>query len=131
MLVLDNRTDKVLLSRNAGQSHSIASLTKLQAALVFLDRGLKLEQGTVINRDDWKVALDGCRTRLELKWTYRNLDLLHAALMSSDNRAVSALARATGLQVQRPGPGHERAGPPGRAQADALHRARSASSPAT
>jgi D-alanyl-D-alanine endopeptidase (penicillin-binding protein 7) len=95
--VLDNKTGKVLLSRNADQVRSIASLTKLQAALVFMDRGLALEKGTVINRDDWKVALDGCRTRLELKWTYRNLDLLHAALMSSDNRAVSALGRAAGL----------------------------------
>ena len=99
VLVIDNRTDKVLLSRNASAVRSIASLTKLQAALVLLDRGLKLGEGTVITRDDWKVALDGCRTRLELKWTYRNLDLLHAALMSSDNRAVSALARASGLNA--------------------------------
>lgn len=99
MLVIDNRTDKVLLSRNANEVRSLASLTKLQAALVFLDRNLKLDEGTVINRDDWKVALDGCRTRLELKWTYRNSDLLHAALMSSDNRAISALGRATGLSA--------------------------------
>jgi serine-type D-Ala-D-Ala endopeptidase (penicillin-binding protein 7) len=97
VLVIDNRTDKVLLGRNAAEVRSMASLTKLMAALVFMDRGLKLGEGTVINRDDWKVALDGCRTRLELKWTYRNLDLLHAALMASDNRAVSALSRATGL----------------------------------
>jgi serine-type D-Ala-D-Ala endopeptidase (penicillin-binding protein 7) len=87
----------MLLGRNAQEVRSIASLTKLMAALVYLDRGLKLEEGTVVNRDDWKVALDGCRTRLELKWTYRNLDLLHAAMMASDNRAISALARAVGL----------------------------------
>jgi D-alanyl-D-alanine endopeptidase (penicillin-binding protein 7) len=97
VLVLDNKSGKVLLARNAEQVRSIASLTKVMAALVFLDRGLKLEKGTEINRDDWKVALDGCRTRLELKWTYKNLDLLHAALMASDNRAVSALGRAVGL----------------------------------
>jgi serine-type D-Ala-D-Ala endopeptidase (penicillin-binding protein 7) len=96
VLVLD-KTGKALLARNADEVRSIASLTKLMAALVFIDRGLKLDEGTIINRDDWKVALDGCRTRLELKWTYRNLDLLHAALMSSDNRAVSALARAVNL----------------------------------
>lgn len=96
VLVLD-KTGKALLSRNSDEVRPIASLTKLMATLVFFDRGLKLDKGTVINRDDWKVALDGCRTRLELKWTYRNLDLLHAALMSSDNRAVSALGRAVGL----------------------------------
>jgi serine-type D-Ala-D-Ala endopeptidase (penicillin-binding protein 7) len=99
VLVLDNKSGNPLLARNANEVRSIASLTKLQATLVFLDRGLKLDQGTEINRDDWKVALDGCRTRLELKWTYRNRDLLHAALMASDNRAVSALGRAAGLNA--------------------------------
>lgn len=97
VLVIDNKTGRTLLARNADQVRSIASLTKVMGALVFLDRGLKLDKGTEINRDDWKVALDGCRTRLELKWTYRNQDLLHAALMASDNRAVSALGRAVGL----------------------------------
>jgi D-alanyl-D-alanine endopeptidase (penicillin-binding protein 7) len=97
--VTDQKSGKVLLQQNADQVRSIASLTKLQAALVVTDRGLKLEEGTVISRDDWKVALGGCRTRLELKWTYRNRDLLGAALMSSDNRAVSALGRAVGLHA--------------------------------
>jgi len=97
VLVLDVKTGKPVLARNATDVRSIASLTKVMAALVFIDRGLKLDQGTVINRDDWKVALEGCRTRLELNWTYRNRDLLRAALMSSDNRAVSALGRAVGL----------------------------------
>lgn len=99
VLVLHNKTGKVLLARSANQERSIASLTKLQAALVFIGRGLKLDEGTVINREDWKVALNGCRTRLELKWTYSNRDLLHAALMASDNRAISALGRAVGLHA--------------------------------
>ncbi len=99
VLVLKNKTGKALLARNANEVRSIASLTKLMAALVFIDRGLKLDKGTVITREDWKVALKGCRTRLELKWTYRNRDLLHAALMASDNRAVSALGRAVGLHA--------------------------------
>jgi D-alanyl-D-alanine endopeptidase (penicillin-binding protein 7) len=99
VLVLHNATGKVLLARNASQVRPVASLTKLVAALVVRAKGLKLEQGTVINREDWKVARDGARTRLELKWTYRNRDLLHAALMSSDNRATSALGRAVGLNA--------------------------------
>jgi serine-type D-Ala-D-Ala endopeptidase (penicillin-binding protein 7) len=99
VLVLNNKSGKVLLDRQANAVRSIASLTKLQAALVFMDRGLKLEEGTVITRDDWKVALNGCRTRLELNWTYSNGDLLHAALMASDNRSVSALGRAVGLSA--------------------------------
>ena len=97
VFVINNTSRQILLGRHLNEQHSIASLTKLQAALVFIDRGLKLDQGTVVTRDDWKVALQGCRTRLELNWTYRNLDLLHALLMASDNRAVSALGRAVGL----------------------------------
>ena len=98
-LVLDTKTGKVLLARNATDVRSIASLTKLQAALVVMDKGLKLDQGTAISRDDHKVAVKGCRTRLELKWIYKNRDLLHAALLASDNRAVSALGRAVGLHA--------------------------------
>ena len=99
VLVLDVETGKVLLARNATDIRSIASLTKLQAALVVMDKGLKLDEGTAISRDDHKVAVKGCRTRLELKWIYKNRDLLHAALMASDNRAVSALGRAVGLHA--------------------------------
>lgn len=99
VLVLDTKTGKPLLARKANDVRSIASLTKLMATLVVVERGLKLDQGTQISRKDWKVALQGCRTRLELKWTYRNRDLLHAALMASDNRAVSALGRAVGLHA--------------------------------
>ena len=99
VLVLDTKTGKALLARRATEVRSIASLTKLQAALVMMDKGLKLDEGTTITRDDHKVAVKGCRTRLELKWIYSNRDLLHAALLASDNRAVSALGRAVGLHA--------------------------------
>ncbi len=46
---------------------------------------------------DWKVAEGGCRTRLRVGRSYRNIDLLYAAILSSDNRAVPALGRAAGL----------------------------------
>lgn len=99
VLVVHNSSGNVLLARNADSVRPIASLTKLVAVLVARSRGLKLDSGTEINREDWKVALDGARTRLELKWTYRNRDLLHAALLASDNRAISALGRAVGFSA--------------------------------
>lgn len=99
VLVLHNKTGKALLSRQASQVRSIASLTKLQAALVVRRQGIALKKGTRITRADHKVALRGARTRLELKWVYRNSDLLHAALMASDNRATSALGRAVKLDA--------------------------------
>src|SRR3989339_644094 len=99
VLAIRAKDGKALISKNASEVRSIASISKVMASLVFVERGLKIEDGTVINREDWGVALDGCRTRLELKWTYRNHDLIHAALLASDNRAVSALGRAVGLNA--------------------------------
>lgn len=100
-LVLHNKTGKVLLSKNASDVRSIASLTKLQAALVVRRKGIDLSKkgAMVINRDDHRVAVKGARTRLELNWTYYNLDLMHAALIASDNRATSALGRAVKLSA--------------------------------
>ncbi|MBK8481468.1 MAG: D-alanyl-D-alanine carboxypeptidase [Proteobacteria bacterium] len=99
VLVLKTSTGEVLLARRPHELRSIASLTKLAAALVVRRHGLQLKAGTTIDRQDWQVALGGARTRLELNWTYRNQDLLYAALLSSDNRAVSALGRAVGLDA--------------------------------
>jgi D-alanyl-D-alanine endopeptidase (penicillin-binding protein 7) len=99
-LVVGAESGKVYLAHEADEVRGIASITKLMAALVVMDRELALDEGTVINRQDWRVALEGSRSRLELKWTYRNRDLLRAALISSDNRATSALGRAVGLSAE-------------------------------
>ena len=99
VLVLGNESGKEYISRRADELRPLASLTKLMAALLVMERKLDLDGTTVINREDWKVALRGARSRLELKWTYRNRDLLYAALLSSDNRATSALGRAVGLNA--------------------------------
>jgi len=100
VLALQLSSGAVLLGRRIHERRSIASLTKVAATLVIRRHGLRPQAGTVIDRADWQVALGGARTRLELNWTYRNLDLLHAALLSSDNRAVSALGRAVGLDAK-------------------------------
>jgi D-alanyl-D-alanine endopeptidase (penicillin-binding protein 7) len=76
---------------------SIASISKLMAMMVVLDRGLDLDKTTVIVDDDRKLAVRGARSRLPVGLTFTNRDLLHAALMASDNRAVPALGRAVGL----------------------------------
>ena len=99
VLVLHNPSGKALFARGANQVRSIASLTKVPVALVVRRRGLELDAGTMITREDHRAALGGARTRLELKWTYRNRDLLRASLMASDNRATSALGRAVGLHA--------------------------------
>jgi D-alanyl-D-alanine endopeptidase (penicillin-binding protein 7) len=100
VLALHSDSGTVLLSRNATEQRAIASLTKLVAALVVREKGLPLDGAMTLNRADYRVALGGARTRLELEWSYHNRDLLRAALMSSDNRAVSALGRAVNLDAE-------------------------------
>jgi D-alanyl-D-alanine endopeptidase (penicillin-binding protein 7) len=99
-LAFHHASGKALYSRDPQAVRSIASLTKIVAAMVFRRRNLALDEGTMITRADHRVALGGARTRIQLRWTYRNRDLLRAALMASDNRAISALGRAVGLDAR-------------------------------
>lgn len=77
----------------------IASISKLAAVLVAMDRGLALEDLTVITQADADVAKGGARSRLLTGMTVSNLDLLHAGLLGSDNRAIAAMGRAVGLSA--------------------------------
>jgi len=90
-----------LYSKNADAVRPIASISKLMAVLVVMDRGLKLEGTTVITKDDKKVAWKGARSRLLEGMEMTNRDLLHAALIASDNRAIPALGRAVGLAPEQ------------------------------
>ncbi|MBU1382934.1 serine hydrolase [Myxococcota bacterium] len=89
----------VLSERNADDVRSIASLSKLVATLVVVEEGLKLDAVTTMIESDWKIAAGGSRTRLKRGKSYTNRDLLHAALLGSDNRAIPALGRAVGLNA--------------------------------
>ena len=96
-VVLDMEKGEELFAKNADEVRSIASISKLMAMMVVLDRGLDLDKTTVIVDDDRKLAVRGARSRLPVGLSFTNRDLLHAALMASDNRAVPALGRAVGL----------------------------------
>jgi serine-type D-Ala-D-Ala endopeptidase (penicillin-binding protein 7) len=99
MVSFDGR--KVFHQRNASKVRSIASLSKLMAVLVVMDRKLKLDGITTISSVDVKVGSGGCRTRLLKGMKVHNKDLLYAALLASDNRSVSALGRAAGLTTRQ------------------------------
>lgn len=88
---------KVLYQKDATEVRSIASLSKLMAVLVVVDKGLKLDDVVVMTQTDAQVASGGCRTRLLKGMKVKAQDLLHAALLASDNRAIPALGRAVGL----------------------------------
>lgn len=95
------RDRRVWYSYNADRVRSVASLSKLMAVLVVVERHLKLEGVTVLSKVDRNVASGGCRSRLRIGARYRNIDLLHAALLGSDNAAVSALGRAVSLDTSQ------------------------------
>lgn len=96
-LVVDLDSGQEIFSRKPDQVRAIASISKLAAAMVVMDRGLELEGLTTIKRVDLEVARGGAPSRLPEGMTLSNRDLLHAAMLGSDNRAVAALGRAVGL----------------------------------
>ncbi|MDI3514635.1 MAG: D-alanyl-D-alanine endopeptidase [Gammaproteobacteria bacterium] len=90
--VINQNTGEVLLERNGSAVLPIASITKLMTAMVVLDSGLGLSEQLVITEGDID-RLKGTGSRLSLGTTLTREDMLHLALMSSENRAASALAR--------------------------------------
>lgn len=96
-LVVDLDTGQELFSRKPDSPRAIASLSKLAAVLTVLDRQLDLEGLTTMKKVDSEVARGGARSRLLEGMILSNRDLLHAAMLGSDNRAISALGRAVGL----------------------------------
>jgi D-alanyl-D-alanine endopeptidase (penicillin-binding protein 7) len=95
-IVADLKTGEVLYSRAADQIRPVASLSKLLAALVLSESGLDLDAAQTVTREDKNCVRRGAPTRLRVGSTYTHWDLLHAALLVSDNVAVVALGRSMG-----------------------------------
>jgi D-alanyl-D-alanine endopeptidase (penicillin-binding protein 7) len=95
-LVIDEAGHAVF-GKNPDKERPIASISKLAATLVVAEKGVELEGLSTINKNDIEVAKGGARSRLLEGMTLSNRDLLHSALMGSDNRAIPALGRAVKL----------------------------------
>ena len=90
VLIVDQKDSSVLYSRNSDVAAPIASITKLMTALVVLDAKQPLNQSIRIgeaDRDFPKSAF----SRLTVGTSLTRGDLMHVALMSSENRAAHAL----------------------------------------
>lgn len=92
VLVLDRSTGEVLYSRHANQARPIASITKLMTALVVLDGRQPLDEVITITEQD-RARTHGNASRLAVGTKLTRRELLHLALMSSENRAAQALGR--------------------------------------
>lgn len=91
-LVVDQHSAEVLFEKNAEVALPIASLTKLMTALVVVEARQDLDEVLEITADDIdREKNSGSRLRVGTQMT--RAEMLHLALMSSENRAASALGR--------------------------------------
>lgn len=91
-LVVDQDTNEVLLSKNEQAVLPIASLTKLMTGLLISEAKLPADEMITITQADVDTE-KGSTSRLRVGSALSRGELLHLALMSSENRAAHALGR--------------------------------------
>ena len=91
-IVYDPETNQVLWEENSQSQRSIASITKVMTATVFLENDPALTQPVTIARSD---VYQASTTHLHANDKVTTDDLLHLLLIASDNAAARALARVS------------------------------------
>ena len=91
-MVFDAASGRVLYAKNADASVPIASITKLMTAMVVIDGTLPMDEMLSITTDDVD-RLKMSYSRLRVGTRQSRKEMLWLALMSSENRAASALGR--------------------------------------
>ena len=91
-LVIDQDTNEVLFSKNPGAVLPIASITKLMTGLGVSEAGLSMAEQLTITQDDVDTE-KGSGSRLAVGTQLTRGEMMHLALMSSENRAANALGR--------------------------------------
>jgi D-alanyl-D-alanine endopeptidase (penicillin-binding protein 7) len=90
--VMDQESSEVLFEKNAGVALPIASITKLMTGLVVVRAQQDMQQMLTVTEDD--VDRDKfTHSRLQVGARLSRGEMLHLALMSSENRAAAALGR--------------------------------------
>lgn len=92
VLILDPATSEVLFQKRPDAVMPIASLTKLMTALVVVEARQDLREMLTISGADVD-RLKYSSSRLTVGTSLSRATMLHIALMSSENRAASALGR--------------------------------------
>lgn len=97
-IVVDADTGKVIFDKHSDQIRPIASITKLMTAIVTLDANLPMDEEIGISREEVEATKTNKGSRnisrsLPLGIVLTRAELLHLALMNSQNRAAAALAR--------------------------------------
>jgi serine-type D-Ala-D-Ala endopeptidase (penicillin-binding protein 7) len=100
VMVIHQDTNEVLLEKNPDVALPIASITKVMTAIVTLEADLPMSQLITITQADAQLEKYSA-SRLQVGSQFTRAELLHLALMSSENRAAQALGRSYpgGLQA--------------------------------
>lgn len=93
VLVVDQTEGRTLYAKNITAVQPIASITKLMTTMVVLDAQLDLGEPVTVTENDVD-GLKNTHSRLPIGAVFARDDLMRLALMASENRAASALARA-------------------------------------
>ena len=93
-IIYNPENGQVLWESNSTDKRSIASITKVMTAAVFLENEPDLTEQVVVQRSDVRAA---STTYLRAGYKLTTGDLLHLLLIASDNAAARALARVSPL----------------------------------
>jgi D-alanyl-D-alanine endopeptidase (penicillin-binding protein 7) len=91
--VQDMRTSTVLFAKNENVVRPIASISKLMTALVVLDAHQPMDEMIEVTEEDID-QLKHTSSRLPVGSRLSRNDMLHLALMASENRAANSLGRS-------------------------------------
>lgn len=91
--IMDQATSEVLFEKNSRVPLPMASITKLMTALVVLDSQQDMNEILQVTSQDVDYERNS-GSRLRVGAQLSRTDMLHIALMSSENRAASALGRS-------------------------------------
>ena len=91
-IIYNPETNEVLWESNSQDQRSIASITKVMTATVFLENDPDLSQPITVQRSD---VFQASTTHLRANDQVTADDLLHMLLIASDNAAARALARVS------------------------------------
>jgi D-alanyl-D-alanine endopeptidase (penicillin-binding protein 7) len=90
-IIYNPETNQVLWEENSQSQRSIASITKVMTATVFLENNPATEPVTIARSDVFQAST----THLHANDKVTTDDLLHLLLIASDNAAARALARVS------------------------------------
>ncbi len=92
VLVFDANAGQAIYAKGADTVTPIASVTKLMTAMVVLDAAQPMDETITVDMSDLDL-LKGSHSRLRLGAELSRREMLRLALMASENRAASSLAR--------------------------------------